>query len=110
MQTLTAVLVVMALGLLSSCAPISKQQKALLEKQIDCSDWKADIAALEKEKASAMKQIISGARSIAPTAAAANILLGYYKDGMKVASGRYNRMIAEKISQIRKECGEQVWR
>ena len=104
MRSVHFVLIVVAAGFLTSCASITKEQKALLAKPIGCSSWEADIAALEAEKVSAAKQTAAGARSVLPAAAAVGILSGDYKNRARVATGQYNRDIEAKIAEIRRQC------
>ena len=104
MRPVHFILIVAAAGLLTSCASITKEQKALLASSIDCSHWESDIAALKAEKASVAKQLVLGVSSVMPTAAAIGILSGDYKNRTRVASGKYNRDINAKIAEIRRQC------
>lgn len=91
--------------LCTSCAPISKQAKADLANPIDCSNAQGDIQALQSEKASVAKQISAGLQDIVPTTAVVHLFLEQnYMDGWSVASGSYNKHLANKIDQIKSEC------
>ena len=94
------------LMLLGGCArAISDQAKADLDKPVDCSTAKEDIATLEAEKASVAKQVSAGVRSVIPAAAVMGILRRDLGDRAKVAAGVYNRDIQEKIDEIKQKCG-----
>ncbi|MDA1099464.1 MAG: hypothetical protein O2967_10825 [Proteobacteria bacterium] len=86
---------------------MSKQQMA---KPIDCKDAQQDIAALQGEKASVMKQIGAGARFVIPVAAVVNLWQegsGHgvmVEDRKEVASGEYNKAIDKKIAEIKTAC------
>ena len=61
--------------LLAGCgAPVSKMSKDTMAKSIDCKDASADIAVLEKERASILARVGAGARFIVPIGAAVNLL------------------------------------
>jgi hypothetical protein len=84
---------------------ISDEERASLEKPINCATAKKDIATLEDEKASVGRQIVAGVRSVVPFAAASGALLGDYQDRTEVATGEYNDALERKIQQIKSVCG-----
>ena len=92
---------------LSPLPSISEESKAAVAKPTECRTAESDIAVLREERASVAKQLISGVRSVMPIAAAAGILLGDYKDRVKVATGKYNSDIDAKIAEIQRKCGVQ---
>ena len=83
---------------------IDQDTKNQLSKPVDCRSAKQDIKTLEEEKASVVKRLTSGVRSIMPIAAVAGILTGDYSDRVSVAAGTYNDDLATKIAQIKNEC------
>jgi hypothetical protein len=113
MRLITTSLVVLSFTL-TACAnrtnhsprpSISDEEKAAIEKPINCSTAKKDIAILEDEKASVGRQALAGVRSLVPFSAAAGILMGDYRDRVKVATGTYNDDLEAKIQQIKATCG-----
>lgn len=84
---------------------ITEEEKASLEKPVNCATAKQDIATLEEEKASVGRQLVAGVRSVVPFAAAGGLLLGDYQDRKAVATGEYNDQLDRKIQQIKSVCG-----
>ncbi len=95
---------------LAGCgAPVSKEAKMQMQKPIDCSDAKEDIAALENEKASVLRRVGQGARFVVPVAVVVNIFQegsgsDAVKDRSSVAAGDYNKAIDAKIAEIKSTC------
>lgn len=89
---------------LSPMPSISEQAKRDMARPVDCRNAQRDIVILESEKASVGKQMLSGVRSVMPIAAAVGILLGDYRDRVKVATGKYDRDLDAKIQDIRTTC------
>ena len=103
--------VLAAVLLLTGCgAPISEMSKEQMAKPVDCADAQQDIAALEAEKASVLKQVGAGARFVVPVAAVVNIFQEgagkgeMIKDRQEVASGEYNKALEAKIAEITETC------
>ncbi len=92
--------------LLAACAePYSRGAKREIRKDINCETAQEDIKILEKEKASAGKQLAAGVRSVLPVSAVVGILKGTWRDRTKVATGDYNKAIENKIKEIKWSCG-----
>ena len=89
----------------SMTTPKSAEAKANLKASVNCSTAQTDIAALEAERRSTLNRIGNGVSSVMPISAAVRLLGGTYQDGLRVASGNYNRDLEAKITQIRTECG-----
>ncbi len=113
MRFLTVPLVVLAI-VSSACAhrknhspmpSVSDVEKASLQKPVNCSTARSDIATLEDEKASVGRRALAGVRSVIPFSAAAGILFGDYRDRVEVATGTYNEALETKIKEIRTTCG-----
>ena len=91
--------------LLAACAsPISEEVKRELEKPVDCSTAKQDIALFEKEKASVAKQTAAGVTSVLPIGLVSGVVSGTAGDKAKVATGEYNEQLDAKIAQIESAC------
>lgn len=85
-------------------APVDKQARADLARPVDCKTAKTDVAALEAERRSTTSKIGNGVKSVLPVSAAIRLLSGTYRDGVQVASGRYNQDLDAKIAKIKTTC------
>ena len=90
---------------LVSCKSISGEAKEDLAKPVSCTTATQDIATLEGERASTKKKIATGVGSVVPQLAITGILMGDYRNRVKVATGKYNDDIEAKIAEIKSECG-----
>jgi hypothetical protein len=88
-----------------ACAPVSKQTKEILKQPVSCSTAEADLKVIKEDKASAGKRIWEGFSSILPISIIINLVRGTYTDKIKVAAGKYNKMIDQKVADIEEECG-----
>jgi hypothetical protein len=95
---------------LASCgSPVSKEAKMQMQKPVNCSDAKEDIAALENEKASVLRRVGQGARFVVPVSVVVNIFQegsgsDNVKDRNSIAAGDYNKEIDAKIAEIKSTC------
>ncbi len=87
-----------------ACAPVSKQTKEILKQPVSCSTAEADIKVIKDDKASAGKRIWEGFSSILPISIVINLVRGTYTDKIKVATGKYNKKIDDKVAEIKEEC------
>ena len=87
-----------------SCTHISDYAKWRLEKPISCDTAVTDIHILEGERANTFKKLNAGVRSVMPSGIVVGILKEDYSDGVRVASGSYNRAIETKIQDIKDYC------
>ena len=104
MKKLKLVAVLPLLLFLVSCAAISEESRYYMDKPIDCFTAEADIKSLKKAKASSVKRIASGVRTVAPAAAVVSIVRKDWWNNKKVASGQYNLAIDEKITELQHAC------
>jgi hypothetical protein len=88
-----------------ACSPVSKDAKEDLTQPVNCATAPADLRALESEKAHVGKQIESGVTAIVPVSLVVNVVTGTEKEHFKVATGKYNDMLDEKIAEIKTTCG-----
>ncbi len=72
---------------------------------MNCATAEGDLRTLQAEKASTAKEIESGVTAITPIGLVAGAATGTEKAKMQVASGDYNKMIDQKIAQIKSTCG-----
>ena len=101
--------------LMTACGQtVSDDAKMQLSKEVDCSTAEQDIAALEEQQASTLKQISTGVQYVVPVAVVVNIFRSYNQDGTseefyndreQVLTGEYNKSIAAKIEEIQSVCG-----
>jgi hypothetical protein len=102
-----ALLIVLSIVLVSACAPITQQEKQSLAKPINCATAEGDLRVLQSEKANVAQEIANGVTAIVPAGAVIGIISGTETDKFKVASGDYNKMIDQKIADIKQTCGIQ---
>ena len=102
------VIVVACAAILSSCAHISDDARLRLRKPVNCEKAREDITALEIQKASVAKRMLSAWTNTSVVTALVTIFddrYEEYEDGIKVATGQYNDEIDVKISDIKYKCG-----
>ncbi|MBW2552888.1 MAG: hypothetical protein JRE20_01990 [Deltaproteobacteria bacterium] len=100
------ILVVSLTIFLAACGkPISVETKETLKAPVDCSTAEGDLRVLESEKANVAKRMAMGVSSITPIGLVVGVVTRTQRDKMKVAIGKYNTMIDEKIAEIKEECG-----
>ena len=100
-------LTVLAIVLVAACAPITQQEKQSLAKPINCATAEGDLRVLQSEKTNVAQEIANGVTAIVPAGAVIGIITGTETDKFKVASGDYNKMIDQKIAEIKQTCGLQ---
>ena len=101
--------------LMTACGQtVSDDAKMQLSKDVDCTTAEQDVAALEEQRASTLKQISTGVQYVVPVAVVVNIFRSYNQDGTseefyddreQVLTGEYNESIAAKIEEIQSVCG-----
>ncbi len=87
--------------LLAGCAakPISTEQ--IQNTKYDCSDVDDKIALLEKEKKDNNRRILSGIRAVFPIAVVVNVMKGNYKTNVKIATGKWAKILDEEVAQMK---------
>ena len=94
--------------LMPSCAAF--KQKEVMEEMkepINCDTAEGDIRMLQHEKAHVAQQIVEGVTAIVPASLVMGILTGTEGTKIRVATGKYNKMIDERIAEIKAQCGVQ---
>lgn len=99
------IFVFVTLFLMSGCSPVSKEAKQEMAQPVNCATAPADLRALEAEKAHVGKQIVAGVTSIVPVSLVVNVVTGTEKEHFQVATGKYDEMIDEKMTEIKTTCG-----
>ena len=92
--------------LMPSCA-VFKQKEVMeeMKEPINCDTAEGDIRILQQEKAHVAQQVLAGVGSIMPAGIVIGIVTRTQKTKMKVAVGKYDKMIDERIAEIKEECG-----
>lgn len=90
-----------------SCASKYKKAEKDAKKPVNCATAEADIRVLKSEKAHASDQLAAGVTAIVPIGLVAGVVTGTEGTKAKVATGEYNKMLDEKIAEIKRECGIQ---
>jgi hypothetical protein len=91
--------------LITGCAAQSKTREQALQQPVNCDTAEGDIRVLQSEKNTVAQQAAAGVSSIAPAGIVIGLATGTTKTRARVATGQYNRMIDEKIEEIKKTCG-----
>ncbi len=94
-------------ALLTACASKETIQKgeADAKKTVNCSTAEGDIRVLKSEKVHASQQMAAGVTAIVPVGLVVNVAKGTEGSQAKVATGDYNKMLDDKIAEIKRECG-----
>ena len=104
----TKVLMVVAVALLAvQCGCAKKYQKTehAMKTEINCHTAEGDIRMLEHEKAHVQDQIVQGVTAISPAGAVVGLVTGTEGTKLRVTTGKYNKMIDERIAEIKAHCG-----
>jgi hypothetical protein len=93
--------------LVVACAAQFKQQEQALQQpsRINCATAEGDIRLLQHEKAHVAQQIAMGVSAISPAGMVAGLITGTEQTKVQVATGDYNRMIDQRIADIKMTCG-----
>jgi len=98
-----------------SCASISQETIAAIEKPVDCSSASDDVAYLDDEKSGFFGRLFAAITAVLPPGSFIVIGRdlfgspdGIWTDKWKVASGSYNRKIDDKIAGTKQQCSEQA--
>ena len=92
--------------LMPSCA-VFKQKEVMeeMKEPINCDSAEGDIRMLQQEKAHVAQQILEGVSAITPAGIVIGIVTRTEKTKILVAVGEYDRMIDERIAEIKEKCG-----
>ena len=93
--------------LMGGCAMGQKKVMHTLENPapVNCATAEGDLRVLEGEKTHVAQQIVEGITSLTPAGAALGILTLTETTKWKVAVGKYNKMIDDRMARIKAECG-----
>ena len=76
-----------------------------MKEPINCDTAEGDIRILQQEKAHVAQQVLAGVGSIMPAGIVIGLVTRTQKTKMRVAIGKYDKMIDERIAEIKEECG-----
>ena len=97
------------LALVSAGGCALKQKKVEKELatpgQVNCATAAGDIRVLQAEKAHVAQRVVEGATAIYPASAVLGIVAGIEGTKLRVATGKYNTAIDDRIALIRQTCG-----
>jgi hypothetical protein len=91
--------------LITGCAAQSNTREQALQQPIYCDTAEGDIRVLQSEKNTTAQQAAAGVTSILPAGIVVGLATGTTGTRARVATGQYNRMIDERIEEIKKTCG-----
>jgi hypothetical protein len=92
----------------AGCAMKFKDEtKAIKSEQVNCATADGDIRVLKSEKSHVAQQIAMGVTAIYPAGALVGLVTGTEGTKLKVATGEYNKLIDQKIAEIKSTCGLQ---
>ena len=77
----------------------------MVKKPVNCPTAKQDVAALQKERASVLREMGAGAQLIVPVASIIALIGGKWDQNARIAGGKYNEDIDAKIKEIKAACG-----
>jgi hypothetical protein len=102
----TSIPFVLSIVLLAGCQGPNVQQVQQQEAApVNCATAEGDLRVLQSEKVSTAKMIEDGVTAITPVGLVAGTATGKEKGKLQIASGDYNKMIDQKIAQIKSTCG-----
>lgn len=107
MGTMNKVILLVCIVMLMPACAAFKQKEVMedMKQPINCDTAKGDIRMLEQEKAHVAQQILEGVSAITPAGIVIGIVTRTEKTKILVATGEYDRMIDERIAEIKAQCG-----
>jgi hypothetical protein len=104
--TKTVSVLAIAVVVIACAAQFKEQEQALQQPiRINCATAEGDIRMLQHEKAHVAQQIAMGITAIAPAGIVMGVIMGTEQTKLQVATGDYNRMIDQRIADIKMTCG-----
>jgi hypothetical protein len=85
-----------------------KTEQQVKEMPVNCATAEGDLRMLGEEKQSTLQRISSGVRMVAPIGLVAGLATGTQGTKYRVATGKYNQMLDDKIAEIKQACPEAV--
>jgi hypothetical protein len=93
--------------LVPACAMQYKKTEQEMKQPINCATAEGDLRALQSEKTNVAQQIAAGVTSIVPVGLVVGLVTGTAGAKWNVTTGEYNKMIDQKIAEIKQTCNVQ---
>ena len=93
--------------LVPACAMQYKKTEQEMKQPINCATAEGDLRALEAEKTNVAQQIAAGVTSIVPAGLVIGLVTGTAGAKWNVTTGEYNKMIDQRIAEIKQQCNVQ---
>jgi hypothetical protein len=91
--------------LTSGCSLQEKKTEARIkEMSVNCETAGGDLRMLDEEKKSTAQRASAGVRSVVPIGLVAGIVTGTAGTKYRIATGKYNQMLDDKIAEIKQAC------
>jgi hypothetical protein len=103
--SLVIMVICLMISLVACAAKKQKKVEQEMKQPINCATAEGDIRVLKSEKAHVGQQIAEGVTSITPPGFVLGVVTGTEKEKVKVGVGEYNRMIDQRIAEIKETCG-----
>ena len=95
---------IVAIFALTSCAKKYHKAEEDVKKPVNCATAEADLRVLQSEKTHVAQQIAAGVSAIVPIGLVAGLVTDTEGTKLHVATGEYNKMLDQKIAEIKREC------
>ena len=105
MKKMAMILMVALVILVMGCSDKYKKAEKQMKQPINCATAEGDIRLLMHEKAHVADEIVSGVTAVFPAGAVIGIVTHTEGEKLKVATGKYNKMIDKRIAEIKAQCG-----
>jgi len=91
--------------LLSGCAIEAKKTAEKIQAMpINCATADGELRMLESEKKTTMQRIGAGVATVVPIGLVVGLVTATEGTKYRIASGKYNEMIEDKVAEIKKTC------
>ena len=107
MKRLLIVSLICFVMLVPACAEQYKKTEKEMKQPINCATAEGDLRMLQSEKANVAKEIAAGVTSIVPAGLVIGLVTETEGAKISVATGEYNKMIDQRIAEIKQKCGIQ---
>ena len=103
--SLVIMVICLMLSLVACAAKHQKEVEQEMKQPINCATAEGDIRVLQHEKAHVAQQMAEGVTAIFPAGLVLGVVTGTEKEKVKVGVGEYNKMIDQRIAEIKETCG-----
>ena len=92
--------------LAAACTTVHDRNEVLLDKPIDCSSADEDIAALAAAIPGRRARVRAALGTLTPVGVATGVVTRDYRDRARMATGRLEKDLNNKIADIYEQCGQ----